>query len=85
MAFVAGIVVVIGNVRPADDSPWRKRKAACRAGGTHHVFKDLYKANQHGRSQPIVSSNTRSVSEMAIPGQFYLSFTSYRATMPASM
>ncbi|HUD56473.1 MAG TPA: hypothetical protein VMR02_14690 [Terracidiphilus sp.] len=42
MACVAGIVVMVGNIRPTEDPPWRKRKAAYRASGTHRVFKDLH-------------------------------------------
>lgn len=36
-----GVLVMLGGVKGADDPPWRKRKAAMRAAGTHHVFKDL--------------------------------------------
>jgi hypothetical protein len=36
-----GVLVMLGNVNASEAPPWRKRKAAMRAAGTHHVFKDL--------------------------------------------
>jgi hypothetical protein len=37
-----GVLVMLGGVKGVEDPPWRKRKAAAmRAAGTHHVFKDL--------------------------------------------
>jgi hypothetical protein len=36
-----GVVVMLGSVNASEQPRWRKRKAALRAAGTHHVFKDL--------------------------------------------
>lgn len=36
-----GVLVMLGSVNASEEPPWRKRKAAMRAAGTHHVFKDL--------------------------------------------
>jgi hypothetical protein len=36
-----GVVMMLGGTSVSEDPPWRKRKAAMRAAGTHHVFKDL--------------------------------------------
>jgi len=37
-----GVLVMLGGINASEDPPWRKRKAAARAAGTHPVFKDLH-------------------------------------------
>jgi hypothetical protein len=39
MACVAGIVVMLGNIRPTDDPPWRKRRAGHPSATTHRLFR----------------------------------------------
>jgi hypothetical protein len=39
MACVAGIVVMLGNIHPRDDPPWRKRKTGHPSATAHHLFR----------------------------------------------
>ncbi len=39
MACVAGIVVMLGNIRPTEDPPWRKRKTKNPSATAYHLFR----------------------------------------------
>jgi hypothetical protein len=39
MSCVAGIVVMLGNIRPTEEPPWRKRKIRNPSATAHHLFR----------------------------------------------